>query len=422
MSSSPRVCLLIESYYPIIGGGEIQGQALVEGLLARGVQSVVVTLRTRPDLPPREQFQGYEVHRVGLGRSRWKGSSPAYRKLMELRAEYDLIYVAGFRVLGVPAVLLGKLRSKKVVLKAINNGELSGSYFDPGLRSVGLNHRSAAILPLNAMRKAILRRADHFVVMARNVQQECLEAGVPSGKISLIPDGIDLKRFRPRPPDEKVALREKLVLPPDATIVCFTGRLVTWKGAMVLLEAWRDVIVARRSLARGGEPADLLLMVGAGGTDSENCEAQARQFQAEHNLGSEIRFLGDVRNVEDYLGASDIYAFPTLNDLFPLTLLEAMATGLPPVTTRIGGLTDYVIPGENAMVVPPGDAGAVRDSLLPLLADPDLRGRLGRAALETARQFSIGSTIDRFLVLFQGLVRRSVERDPRIAGAHHGRE
>ncbi len=404
MESQLRICLLSESFFPVIGGGEAHGRVLAKGLADRGVPTLVVTLRSRPDMLPHERFEGYDLHRVGSGRSRWKGIGPAYRELRAQRDRYDIIYVSGFRTLGMPAVLVGNSRRKPVILESQNNGELSGFYFDSGLKAFGLSHRSPLFWPVNFLRKTVLRRADHFVAVAESIKHEYLKNGVPPEKVSLIPFGIDLKRFRPPSGGEKVYLRRRLRLPVGARIVCFTGRLVTWKGPLTLLEAWREVVNPRGGSCyhAAGSP-NLLLFLGAGGSDQHNCEAEARRFVTDHDLAGSVRFEGDVHNVEEYLRAADIFAFPTYEDSFAIAVIEAMASGLPVVTTQIAGLADYVRDEVNALAVLPGEAGPLRNALRRLLGNPDLCARLGNAAAITAQDYSRERNIDRHVELFRKL-------------------
>jgi glycosyltransferase involved in cell wall biosynthesis len=412
----PRICLLVESFFPVVGGMERQARALAAGLAARGLPTLVVTRRSRPELAPREELEGYEVHRLAPGAGRWKAIGPVLLHLDELRDRYDLIYVSGFRALGIPAVLVGRARHKRVVLKADNNGELSGAFFDPALARLGLSHSSLPLLPFGVSRKALLRRADHFVAIAENLKREFIGEGVPPGCVTVIPNGVDLTRFRPAQAEGKARLRERLGLPPYAQIVLFSGRMVAWKGPLVLLEAWRQVVArqAESEVALRGLRG-LLLFLGSGGADLQNCEAEALRFRDESGLERSVRFLGDVEDVGDYLRAADIFALPTAGDAFPLALVEAMACGLPVVTTLVGGLADVVIPEvegvipepcaePNALVVPPGDAAALRDALLRLLDDAGLRGRLGAAGAGTAQRFSQESVVERHVELFHELL------------------
>jgi glycosyltransferase involved in cell wall biosynthesis len=396
--SAPRICLLVESYAPVVGGMERQARLLVTGLVSRAVRTTVVTLRSRPELPAVEQRDGVEVHRVGRGRSRWRGLLPVARRLLRLREEYDVVLVDGFRTMGLAAIVAARRCRKRVVLRAANNGEFSGAFFDPGLRMLGLSHESWLMRPLNALRQAVLRRADRFIVPARSLRDELVAGRVPAERVSVIPNGVDLTRFRPAQPGEAAALRSRLGLPPDVFTICFSGRLVRWKGPLVLLEAWRSLVT--EAVAAGEWPArSYLVFLGAGGQDLASCEDDARGFVARHRRENTVRFAGDVINVEEYLRAADGFALPTEGDIFAIAVLEAMASGLPVVTTRVAGLADYVVAGENALVVEPGDVRGVRDALTALAADPILRERLGRGGVRTAARYSPDAVVDEHLQL-----------------------
>lgn len=395
-----RLCLVLESSVPIVGGGERQGAILAEGLSSRGVATHVITLRTRPDLAAYEWRDGYDVHRVGRGPNRWLGIIPVFLALRRLRHSYDVVHVSGFRALGLPAVVAGWLYDKHVVLRADNNGEMSGAFFDPALAKLGLSHQSLVLRPLNALRQQILRRADRFIAIASTLAQEFLDAGVGQGQLAVVPYGIDVQRYRPADDCEGVQLRTKLELPVGRMIFCFAGRLVRWKGPLVLLRAWTD-------MQRATHPAGLkyqLLFLGAGGLDQDNCEQEARMLVGDNRLQDSVRFLGDVTNVHEYLRASDVFVFPTAGDSFGLALLEAMATGLPCVAAIAGGMGDYVEDGLNALVVPGTDAGKLREAMERLATDPVLRRELGQNARRTAERYPLDRYVEGHLEVYAAVM------------------
>jgi hypothetical protein len=127
----------------------------------------------------------------------------------------------------------------------------------------------------------------------------------------------------------------------------------------------------------------VLVLVGEGGGDMHDCEPALRAFVARHGLESQVRFTGPVSNVQDWLQAADVFVFPTENEAFGLSLVEAMACGLPAVTTRVGGLRDFVEHGVNAWAIEPGDAAGLTAGLRALLTDAALAARLGATARET---------------------------------------
>jgi glycosyltransferase involved in cell wall biosynthesis len=387
----------MESYYPVLAGPEVLMRGIVSVLVSAGVSVTIVTVRTDPALARFEIVDGAAVHRVGHRRGRWRAIPSIWRALHRLADDFDVILVQCFRALGMPAVAAGRWLRKPVVLCAQNNGEMSGEYFDPALSRLGLSHRSFGLRTMNRGRQALLRRADHFVAIADSIRRELICEGVTPERITLIPNGVPTARFHPAAPGEKMALRHRLALPESAPVVCFTGRFVRWKGPLDLLAAWSEV---------AGAPDRLLLFLGAGGPDLWNCEAEGRAFVAKRGLGGSVRFLGDVENVEEYLRAADVFALPTHNDSFAIALLEAMATGLPSVTTQVAGLADYVRPEGNALCVASGDVRELTHALDRLLSSAELRDRLGREAQATAARYSIEAVAEQYLALAAALSAR----------------
>jgi glycosyltransferase involved in cell wall biosynthesis len=171
---------------------------------------------------------------------------------------------------------------------------------------------------------------------------------------------------------------------------------VSYKGLPLLLEAWRE-------LCRERDDA-ILVLVGSGGVDIHNCEAELVEFVAAHGLERQVRFVGNVRNVDEYLQASDVFAFPSENEAFGISLIEAMACGLPVVSSNMGGLRDIVEHEVDGLAVEAGNREQLRCSLDRLLADPALGARLGETARKTAEQrYAADGVADRYAHLFQRL-------------------
>jgi glycosyltransferase involved in cell wall biosynthesis len=192
-------------------------------------------------------------------------------------------------------------------------------------------------------------------------------------------------------------LRRKLGIPASAQVVTYTGRLVTYKGLPLLLRVWREL--------HAQHPNAQLWLVGAGGLDIHNCEAALKAFVVAHDLDAAVRFPGAVENVHEYLQASDLFVFPTENEAFGLSLVEAMACGLPVVSTRVGGIKDIIVPGTSGVLVQAGQPDELHAALDGLLRNSALAERLGQNArrwvLETC---SSDAVIDRYLQLFDQLL------------------
>lgn len=395
--TAPRICILTETYHPVVGGGETQARTLAEGLAARGHEVILITRRSDPALPRVEHVGGIPVHRLppsGPGHlKKWGLLVSSLIALLRLRRSYDLIFVSGFRVLGVAAALVSRMQNKSCILKADSLGEMSGEFFRDGLASLGLSHRSRLFRILLALRNRILRSADGFVSISSVVEEELLRSDAPQERVSRIPNSVDVDRFSPAIRSERAGLRCRLSLPPDANIVTFVGRLVSYKGLPLLLRVWKDL--------HAHHPDALLLLVGGGSLDLHNCEQELREYVAEHQLTECVRFTGNVENVVDYLQASDAFVFPSEAEAFGIALVEAMACALPVVAARAGGVNDILQPG-NGLSVAAGDFAELEDAIDALLRDPSLATRLGASARRTAvERYSDDAVVGRYCSLFR---------------------
>jgi glycosyltransferase involved in cell wall biosynthesis len=395
--SKPKICILTETYYPVVGGGETQAKLLAESLAEQGYGVLILTRRTSPDLPRTEAMGQITVRRLSpMGKQHWKkwgllGSvMPA---LFHQRHQYDHLLISGFRVVGISGVLACKLLGKKCWLKADSLGEMSGDFFAAGLAKLGLSAKNPVFRWFLRSRNHILRMADGFVAISSAVSQEYDVEKVPAFKQHHIPNSVDTARFYPVSAEQKQALRQRLSLPPTAQIVIYTGRLVSYKGLPLLLQAWHTVSTHF--------PQAHLLLVGSGGLDLHNCEADLRTFVKEHGLKNCVTFTGAVTNVPDYLQASDLFVFPTENEAFGISLIEAMACGMPAISTNIGGVKDIIENGVNGVLINAGDQSQLEHALCTLLVDPRQRQKLGQQASQTVHEkYTKDSVTSRYTALF----------------------
>jgi phosphatidylinositol alpha-1,6-mannosyltransferase len=201
--------------------------------------------------------------------------------------------------------------------------------------------------------------------------------GVPP--VVEIPPGVDLDRFRPLSPTERVEARRDLGLPPDGPLVVSVSRLVPRKGM--------DVLVDAAVLLRADLP-DLTVAIAGRGRDSERLAGRI----AEH--GAPVRLLGGVADADlpRLVGAADVFAMLCRNrwlgleqEGFGIVFLEAAAAGVPQVAGASGGAGEAVVDGETGLVVHrPTDVHAIAGALARLLGDPEMRTEMGAASRRRA--------------------------------------
>jgi glycosyltransferase involved in cell wall biosynthesis len=393
-----KICIFTETFYPVVGGGETQAKLLAEGLIASGHSVVILTRRSDISLKKHERYGDLDVYRLspaGGGQlKKWGLLLSSVPMLLRLRKQYDLIFVSGYRIVGLTAVLVAKLLQKPVVLKADSQGEMSGEFFESGLRKFGLSRSFFVFTSFLRFRNSLLKMADAYSSISDEITSELIAAGVPADKIHLIPNSVDTNRFVPVSADQKHLLRKTLDLPQDATIAIYTGRLVSYKGLPLLLRVWNEIRCRHENA--------LLLLAGTGGLDIHNCEAELRDYTKSVGLQMNVLFLGAVQNVPGYLQAADLFVFPTENDAFPSSVVEAMACALPVVTTPVGAIRNIVTDQENGVLVQPGDYQQLFEALDVMLSDRVLASRLGKAACHAVlTQYAAEDVTRQYLSIFQ---------------------
>jgi len=393
-----KICIFTETYYPVVGGGETQARLLAEGLITNGHSVIVLTRRSDAALRQHENYDGVSVYRlapVGSGQlKKWGLLLSSLPALVRLHGQYDLIFVSGYRIIGLTAVVVGKLFGKPVVLKADSQGEMSGEFFDSGLKKFRASRSSVPFRLFLVFRNAILKKADAFSAISLEIASEWTSNRVPLNKFHLIPNGVDTVLFAPANAEQKSFLREKLNLPQNATIAIFTGRLVSYKGLPLLLKVWKEIRCKHENV--------LLLLAGTGGLDIHNCEAELRAYVKSVGLEKEVIFLGAVQNVPEYLQASDLFVFPTENDAFPSSIVEAMACALPIVTTPVGAIKTIVTHRDTGLLVQPRNFKQLFEALDVMLSDKVLASRLGLSAWQAVQnQYAAVNITRQYLSLFQ---------------------
>jgi glycosyltransferase involved in cell wall biosynthesis len=407
-SSGPRICILTEAFPPeTLGGQEIHGHALAEHLLARGLAVQVVTRRFHADAPARELVGNVPVVRIGAagllkGRG-WRALGPllsflagASPWLFTHRRQYDVLLVFGVKVLPALALLTRLMPSKRRVFKAESPMELWQPISAQSLARMRLAADGSVMRGLTAVRTLVLRSADRHIAISGEIRDELLKLGVPNERITMIPNGIDLTRFRPVPEDQKRQLRVRLGLPVHRVVLVFVGRLAEGKGVLTLLRIWSELIRERPSLH--------LVMIGRGSDSFDDCETEVRAFVDAHALGACTTLPGAVDNVQAYLQAADLFVFPSEYEGFGLALVEAMACGLPVVSTEVGVAADAIGDGIAGRLVPAKAPEQFRQALEWMIDRPERWAAMGQAGRQrVAVRYGMDAVADRYVALLRSL-------------------
>jgi glycosyltransferase involved in cell wall biosynthesis len=401
-----RVCLISEMIFPdAIGGLEIHAYGVAQRLVRLGLPVAVLTRYQRPDLPAHESIGGIpfvRIRPIGLQKGRgFRAVGPMLLMLATVtvwlllhRRDFDVVLVHGIKVLSLPTALLSSLGILPCVIKVDSPMEIWEEISGESLRRMGKTGASWLLAASHRLRRYVVGRADGFIAISGEIFDGLRQIGVPPGRISCIPNGVDTERFHPVDAATRDRLRARLGLPADRLVVNFTGRLARSKGVPMLLEVWRG-------LAAEGRPLHLVL-VGSGWQSFDDCEPELRAFIAKHGLGATVSLPGAVANVEEWLQASDVFVFPSDYEGLPLALLEAMATGLPTIATRVGAVGEVVCDRENGLLIAPGNPGELEAALRWIVSHQAGWPELGAAARSTVLEhFSLDAVGARYAAVLQ---------------------
>lgn len=401
--------MLLWSYWPLpTGGAEAQCRKLAVELRRQNVSCRVLTARQRPGDARRESDQGVDIRRLSVPQvlvARWterrmpsasgipsdlsRATAPSRPRsassgvswclqfanclcfmagaalhLFWNRKGYDVLHVPNADWIAGYAGVLGAAFRKPVLCKAANL---------PPLKPL------ASWVPFRKLLEKH-RRNIHFVALHEPMRDALISGGVSAGAVTLIPNGV--------------------VLPEEASDPSRTGYVLcaanftqgaAHKGFDWLLNAWARVVQTC--------PEANLCLAGDGDAAEWNVLA------AELGIDSSVLFPGFVQDHRELYGAAMLLVVPSRHEGVPNVLLEAQAWGLPAVVSDIPGNRFVIEQDVNGRIVPVEDVDALAAELLAMLAHPDRRVRMGRAARERVRErFSISAVAGAYRELYRKLL------------------
>ena len=241
-------------------------------------------------------------------------------------------------------------------------------------------------------RRLAFQLADRVLSVSQHLRDlHAKRTGFPARRIEVIHNGVDSRRFSPDGAARARMRRELGVSEGEFCIGC-VGNLTPVKDHMTLLRAMEG-------FKQSGRP--WRLMFAGAGPELNKLSAFAG---AHPGWESRVLFLGRSNSVPELLNAMDVYVLPSLTEGISNSLLEAMAAGLPVVATDTGGNPEVIVDGDSGLLFPVGDAACLREHLLALEGQDDLRRQLGHGALCRVRtEFSIDSMVRKYEHMYESL-------------------
>lgn len=395
---SKSVLMVIERFFPIIGGVEKQCLTLTNELIKHGVNVGVVTRRIKKDFPKREVFdQKFEIYRLGSpGLSQLADYFSALNLiyfLVRRRKDYQIFHIQGgiANLFGSTTIIMGKILGVRTLAKVATPGE----FVFKGEKAL---EKKKFVHPLLKFRIFWAKKADFYIAQTRAIEKELLDLGIKSNKIFVNPNGVDTQKFAPSTAEEKTLLRKELSIAKESIVFVFIGRIVLRKGLLEFAQIWKKLSLVNKNI--------VWLIVGSGLNQPDSVESKLVNYLDQNCPKNSVRLLGDQQEIVKYLKAADVFVYPSLHpEGAANSILEAMACGLPVLATNIGGINEMVEHGKNGFLAE--NQEEMRRLPQSLIDSRALRVKLGKVAREKAMtEFSIEKTGKNYLRYYEEILER----------------
>lgn len=381
-----RILHILDHSLPLHSGYAFRTISILREQRAFGWETFhLTTPRQGPTRCLEEDVDGWHFYRT----SQPEGVSiPGWRELREIAANAERIAEVAGKVKpdilhphspvlnALPAIRVGRRLGIPVVY------EMRASWEDAAVDHGTTREGSLRYRLSRALETYALRQSDQITTICEGLRQDIVERGIPSGKVTVIPNAVDVESFSlGTAPDE--VLRRELKLE-GAIVLGFVGSFYAYEGLDLLIEALKRILPRHPSIR--------VLLVGGG-----SHEPRLRQLASELGVLDKVVFAGRVPNaqVQRYYDLIDVLAYPRrsmrLTEMVtPLKPLEAMAQGRILVASNVGGHRELVRDGETGYLFPPDDPAGLARTLEAVLANRSEWERVrnaGRHFVETERSW-----------------------------------
>ncbi len=367
--------MFIERFYPVKGGAELQAQSLAKELIKKGVDVTVLTKRFNHSKKG-EIVDGIKIKRINAPKKGKIGTILFILKsLFFIKTHrFDILHMHGVNLFS--GILAKIAKPKPSIVKTTTAGDVR------------------AIKKFGGFWLNTLKNIDYFICTSMEQEKE-VKKEIKGIKTILLSNGVDTDKFKP---GNKKKLRKKLKIP-NKIVFAFSGRLVKRKGLIFLVNVWKDLVKENKELC--------LVLLGSGKLQPDSCEEELINFIKENNLEHNIIMKGEVNNTNEYLQASDFFIFPSEKEGLPNAILEAMATGLPVIASKIGGNIDLIEHYKTGILYKLNDEKEIKNVIRGILNNKELQYVLGKnARKKVIEQYSIKYVADKYINLYKKMIKK----------------
>jgi glycosyltransferase involved in cell wall biosynthesis len=255
------------------------------------------------------------------------------------------------------------------------------------------------LLPLKPMMKRVYSKSNATICLAEGIRERLAADGIDARLLHRVQPGIALEEFdNARTQSLRNAIREAWGVSQDDVVIGCVSRLVEGKGHADLLNAFRKLLSSAEDQPNSLPSFRVRLIVIGDGPLRPSLESQAEALK----LREFVHFTGFCNDVPAELAGLDALVLPSHSELLPLSLLEGMASSLPIIASRVGGIPEIVEHGVTGLLIEPRDIDSLANALSRAVNEAALRTRLGQAGCEQVhRSHSIEAMVNATLVVYR---------------------
>ena len=330
-------------------------------MVKKGVGVTIVTSRFDRKWSRHELIDGVKVIRLFSPRIKVVGAllflASLVGYIIKHRNQYALIHTFQIGYTATLSILMGILLKKPSLLKLASSGR--GGDIQRARKSIG-----------GRVFLCIAKKASRIVMVSKTVKQELISESVNPVKLFHVGNGVNVNGYNQN--GDKSQTRRKLKIPDKKTVI-YTGRLSSEKGVDFLI----------KSFSRMYKEFNCQLIIIADGPEKKNIE----QIIEDLEVTDAVVLIPAVDEVAPYLKAADLFVLPSQFEGLSNSLLEAMASGLPVISTSVGGSIDIIENGLNGVLIEYNNEEGLSQEISNLLGDPGLSSNLGKQGRETVEKY-----------------------------------
>jgi len=374
MSNGVKIVIASGIYPPDVGGPATYSQLIAREFVKQGLDVIVICYSDKKE-ESNDKEEKFKIKRISRKHNILFRYWLYFWNLLIIAKDADVIYVQGPLAAGLPAMLVGKILKKKLIIKivgdyaweqAVNQFKISDL-----IEEFQKKKYNSKIERIRRIQKKVCTEADKIIVPSEFLKKIVKGWGIDNNKIFVVYNSVaGIENIKG---DLKIT----------GDVIISGGRLEPWKGMELLVEIMPDLL---------RENPNFRLMIIGRGPFRDNLKFKIKNLKLEN----EVRLIDRLphRELLEYFKASKIFVLNSGYEGFPHMVLEAMAMGLPVITTNVCGNPEIVKDGYDGLLVDYNNKDQIKNATLRIWKDKDLRGRLINNGYKTLEKFKLGRMVD----------------------------